>query len=177
MCGWCSRATISISRRNRSPPNADANRRMHDLDRDVARVLEVAREVHGRHSAASDLPRQAIALGQRVGESRAPVLEQRGEALGRRPVEQRRLALAIRDQPLELGANAGSPPLNSAMSARARSGGASSSASRRDESCDQSSGGSGVGHRDDAARCATTNRARAAASRAPSPNRAGPCGP
>ena len=50
--------------------------RAHDLDGDVTRVLEVVREVDGRHPAAPELSRDAIALGKNLGEWRGLVVEQ-----------------------------------------------------------------------------------------------------
>ena len=41
---------------------------MQHLDRDVAIVLEVVREVDGRHAAGAELALDAVAVGKRGGE-------------------------------------------------------------------------------------------------------------
>src|SRR4051812_42276644 len=42
--------------------------RLQDFDRDLAIVLEVVREVDGRHSALAEFALDAIAAGERCGE-------------------------------------------------------------------------------------------------------------
>jgi hypothetical protein len=67
--------------------------RVYDLDGDVAGMLAVPGQEHGRHAAAAeDLPR-FITIGQCVGEAVVRFCEQRGEVLGGTELEERGLAL------------------------------------------------------------------------------------
>jgi hypothetical protein len=47
--------------------------RVQDLDGDVAVVLEIVREIHRRHSTGTELPLDAIAVGERVRQPRAAI--------------------------------------------------------------------------------------------------------
>src|SRR3954465_7423789 len=73
----------------------------HDLYRDVAVVLDVARQIHGCHSTAAELSRYGITFGKCVREA-SLTLEQLGESLRRRHAEQRGLSLTFREQRIEL---------------------------------------------------------------------------
>src|SRR5690242_9945494 len=73
-----------------------------DLHRDIARVLDVVRQVHSRHPAPTNLALDAIAAAEyrRHGGLRV-VREQCRETLDCRPIQQRHLALAFDYQALQ----------------------------------------------------------------------------
>lgn len=49
-------------------PDVRRQLRMHDLEGDRALVLEVGRQIHGRHAAAADLAFEAVAAFERAAE-------------------------------------------------------------------------------------------------------------
>ena len=65
MCGCCSAAVVLISTTNRSAPSTAASSGLQHLERDFAIVLQVVREVHGRHAAVPELALDAVAVGER----------------------------------------------------------------------------------------------------------------
>ena len=73
MCGCCSRAASWISRRNRSRPSDSRELGAEHLERDVAVVPEVVREVDGRHAAGAELALDDIPVGQNDVEARSRV--------------------------------------------------------------------------------------------------------
>jgi len=73
----------------------------HNFYGDVAVVLDVARQIHCRHSTSSQLSRYGITFGEITRETPL-ALEQLREPLRCRHAEQRRLSLAFREQSIEL---------------------------------------------------------------------------
>ena len=71
MCGCCSRAVVLISAKKPLGAERRGELRVQHLDRDVAVVPDVAREVDGRHAAAADLALDAIAIGDGLREAGA----------------------------------------------------------------------------------------------------------
>ena len=77
------------------------------LERDVAIVLEIAREVDGRHSSGAELATDPIASGHQLRQSAWRLSEQRREAFYGAAREQSIGTLAVREQRLELRAQRG----------------------------------------------------------------------
>ena len=72
MCGCCSvRGRLDLGE---EPLGAERRGEIgvQHLDRDVAVVLEVVREIDGRHAAAAELALDAVAIGDGSGEVRVP---------------------------------------------------------------------------------------------------------
>ena len=68
MWGCCRRAARWISRRKRSGPSVAAELGVEHLERDGPVVLQIVREIHRRHAATSELPLEAVAVGEGVRE-------------------------------------------------------------------------------------------------------------
>ena len=68
MWGCCRLAVVLISARNRSAPITAASSGLRTLMRDLAVVLEVLREVDGRHAARAELALDAVAVGEGGGQ-------------------------------------------------------------------------------------------------------------
>ena len=64
MCGWFSRAVIADLAEEALAGDRLRELRVKDLDRDVAIVLEIAREVDRRHAARAELALDAIPVGE-----------------------------------------------------------------------------------------------------------------
>ena len=65
-------------------PERRAEVRVEDLDGDVAIVLEVVREIHGRHPARAELSLDPISGGEGVRQARGDVAHGAARALARR---------------------------------------------------------------------------------------------
>ena len=65
------------------------------------------RQIHDGHAAAADLALDAIAAAEQLRQRRTVVLAQLRESLGRGTLQQRDVALALRQQTRELGAAIG----------------------------------------------------------------------
>jgi hypothetical protein len=88
-------------------PEQGRDRRIQNLDGDVATVLHVAREMHRCHAPAAHHPRGPVARGERRRKIDRVVGEQLREPLRRRACQQRGFALAVGPQALERGAPRG----------------------------------------------------------------------
>ena len=66
MLGWDNRAAIWISRRNCSACSPSSQVTPEDFDRDETIMAQVAREIDGRHTAATNLPLDDVAVGKQL---------------------------------------------------------------------------------------------------------------
>ena len=74
MCGCWSRAVVLISAQEPLAAERRAEVGVQDLDGDVAVVLEVVREIDGRHAAGAELALDAVAIGERRSQAREDVV-------------------------------------------------------------------------------------------------------
>src|SRR5689334_10511421 len=86
----------------RAPCRREA--RVNDLHGDFASMLQVRREIDGRHSPTSQLSLEPMPLRGSIRTRRGGLTKERGEHFRCRLSQQRSLTLALREQRLELGA-------------------------------------------------------------------------
>src|SRR5688572_25818741 len=73
-----------------------------DLERDIARVLLVVREVDRRHTSATELACDPVSTSDELRRLQRARVDQSGESFGGRLIEQRIRALTRRNESLEL---------------------------------------------------------------------------
>jgi len=113
-----------------------------DLDRDVAAVFLVAREIHARHPTAAQLSPDAIAIGQNLARSAEAALAF-ASSLNRLATDSSRKGVARSASASNRSSSrwrAGSPRLNSTIRAARSSAGVSSSSSSNRDTSSQSGG-------------------------------------